>query len=192
MWVLPFFVKNALVLTLNSRVPATSTIAHALASVQVAEPLRQKQLFRSYPEVDTYLLKKFTNGQAIAGLDFSISRHSQASSTNTMQYAENLYAKSCKVADVYDESTLNGILVCGVDSAICHCLSNYWVSKPEANLTNIAFKALLLLAIQKGSAKLPHAGSPNAPTRQLGKNCWNNKTTNNLDTRSTTPPSRSS
>lgn len=39
MWVLLFFVKNALALSLNNRVFAATNLAQAVASLQLTEPL---------------------------------------------------------------------------------------------------------------------------------------------------------
>lgn len=37
---------------------------------------------------------------------------------NLMQYTDDFYDKSCRVADVYDEPILNDIFMEGVDSSI--------------------------------------------------------------------------
>lgn len=102
MCVLPFFITNALVLTLYGRVSAPMNIEPNVAFVPLAEPLRQKKLFRSYPDVVNYLLKKVANGQAIAETNSAILRYTQPTSMTLMQYAEDLYAKLCKAADVFD------------------------------------------------------------------------------------------
>lgn len=62
-----------------------------------------------------------------------------------MHYADALYAKSCKVADIYDELTLNDIFIKSFDSSLCHSLQEYRVLNPQADRTDIAFSAQLLL-----------------------------------------------
>lgn len=66
MWEFIFLVKNALSSTCNSYMSADTRIALAFASVYLAEPLGQKKVLRSYPEVVNYLLEKFASEQAIA------------------------------------------------------------------------------------------------------------------------------
>lgn len=55
------------------------------------------------------------------------------------QYANDLIAKLCKVADVYDESTLNDVFIEGVDASIQQSLRNFRVTNPHSDLTDIAF-----------------------------------------------------
>lgn len=57
-----------------------------------------------------------------------------------MQYADDLYAKSCKVKDADDESTLNKTFIKEVDPSVSHILREYWNSTPQADLSDIAVK----------------------------------------------------
>lgn len=72
--ILPFSVKITLASAWNSRRLVVTGIAPVAASIQSAEPLRQKKLFWSYPGVDNYLLKEFANDQAIAAMNSAILR----------------------------------------------------------------------------------------------------------------------
>lgn len=72
-------------------------------------------------------------------------------SITPQQYADEIAAKSCKVAKVYDESTLNNVFIGAVESSIRHKVRNYWATHPKADLMNIVFQAELLLATQKRS-----------------------------------------
>lgn len=63
-----------------------------------------------------------------------------------MQYNHGLYAKSCSVADVYDEFNLNHILTKLFDYTICHSVWKYWVSNSQSSLATIALKVQWLLA----------------------------------------------
>lgn len=101
---------------------AAASIAPVAASGQLAEPLRQKKLSQSYPDVFNYLLKKFADDQAITKTDFAILRYTQFASIFPMQYADQMNAKSFKVANVYDESSFSRVFVRGVDSSFCHIL----------------------------------------------------------------------
>lgn len=64
-----------------------------------------------------------------------------------MQYADCLYAKSCRVADRYDESTVNDIFMEEVEYSICYSLQEHLVMHPHVDETNIGFKTQSLLAI---------------------------------------------
>lgn len=125
LWVLQNFVKNGLATTLNSRKSPTTHIASVVALVTTIKPTTQKKFLCSYPEVVNYVLKKFANDKAIAEIDCTILRFSQPTSMTPMQYADDLYAKSSKVADAYEELTLNNIFIEEVDSSICHSLREY-------------------------------------------------------------------
>lgn len=59
----------------------------------------------------------------------------------TMHYADDRYAKSCKDAEVYEESTLDGIFIQDVDPFICHSLQKYWTTHSQADVTDIAVEA---------------------------------------------------
>lgn len=86
-------------------------------------------------------------------MNSTISRYSQLASATPMQYAEDLYVKLCKVADVYDELTANNIFIKRVDLSICVSLRNrkYSPTNLKVDLAYIAFKAQVQLAIQKES-----------------------------------------
>lgn len=58
-------------------------------------------------------------------MNFANLRYTQPASINPVQYVHYVYAKSYKVADVYDEYTLPNIFVEGVDTSICHCIKVY-------------------------------------------------------------------
>lgn len=76
-----------------------------------------------------------------------------------MKYASDLYASLCKVASVYDKSTLNEIFVEGDDSSIYCSLRKYCATHPHADVINIAFKAWWLLATQRSSVKPASSGN---------------------------------
>lgn len=56
------------------------------------------------------------------------------------QYADDLVPKSCKVADMFDELTLNDVIIKGVDPSIGRSLRSCWSTNARANLTDIAFQ----------------------------------------------------
>lgn len=83
-------------------------------------------------------------------------------------YAESLYEKSYKIAEVYDEATLNDFLIERVDPSICLSLQKYWATHQHADVINIAFMAQSLLAMQKGPAK-PANSNDQAASRKTTK-----------------------
>lgn len=124
-WIFPCFVKVALTSTINSRMSSASDIVPAVASSQSVEPLRQKKLIRTYTGVVSYLLTRLANDQAIAEISSAILRYTQPASMASMQYADDLYSQLCKVADVYDEYTLDDIFNESVHTFLCHILKKY-------------------------------------------------------------------
>lgn len=62
-----------------------------------------------------------------------------------LQYAHNLFAKSCKVAHAHEGPIQNKISIEGDDCSICDRLHDYLATKPQANVTNIEFKVQLFL-----------------------------------------------
>lgn len=118
----PFFDKNALVATLNSRMSGAAHTNPVIASVSTTELLIQRTPLRSYLEVVDYFLKTFANDQAIAEKDSRILRYIQSAHMTPTSYADNLYAKTCRIADVYNESFLNDTYIEGVDPSICHSI----------------------------------------------------------------------
>lgn len=67
------------------------------------------------------------------------------------QYADNLYAKSFKLTDVYYDAKLNNISIERVDNSICHSLRNYWATHLCADVNDSAFKAQSPPMVQKSS-----------------------------------------
>lgn len=87
------------------------------------------------------LFKEMTNDQAFAKMDFAILRCTQLASMTLMQYADDLYDKSCKVPEVYDEMALNNIFIEGADSSLSHSLRKFWATHSQANEREFAFEA---------------------------------------------------
>lgn len=69
-----------------------------------------------------YLFKKFASDKEISKMNAAVLRYIQLDSLPPMQYADDLDAKSCKIADAYNDSTLNDIFIEGVDFSICNSL----------------------------------------------------------------------
>lgn len=66
-----------------------------------------------------------------------------------MQDANNFYAKSWKVAELYNELGFNDVFIREVDSSICYKHREYWATHLQANVNTISLKAQIFLAIQK-------------------------------------------
>lgn len=104
-------------------------------------------------------------------MDFAIPHYTNPASVTPMQYADDLYVNSCKVAAAYGESAFINIFVARVDSTICHSIPSFCAPHPHANVTDIHFKEQLLLAIQNGFVK----PAPFVIT-QYSQNPWLNAT----------------
>lgn len=109
--------------------------------MNITEPLIQKNLLRIYLEVINYLLKKFANNEVKAEMDSKILRYSEQAYMTFMRYADDLHGKSCKVANVFDESTLNYIFIESVNPSVFQSLRKYWATHPQADVTDIFFQA---------------------------------------------------
>lgn len=96
-----------------------------------------------------FLLKKYAANQAIAENDAGILSYVQAPNTTAQQNADNLITVLCKVADVYDEDTLNDVSTEVVDGSIKHSPRNYRETISQADLTNIPFQAASILSIRR-------------------------------------------
>lgn len=86
-----------------------------------------------------------------------------------MQYADDLYAKLCKFANVCNKLITNNIFIEGVDFSVWHSLKKNYATSPRADPTSIASKTQSLLAIQKESTKHAYTGDQNANPKQYGK-----------------------
>lgn len=86
-------------------------ITHVFASVNITEMLIWKNLLRYYSDIVNFLLNRFSNDQAIGKLDSKFFCYIQLAHMTPMQYTDELYAQSYKVADVYDKSAHNSILI---------------------------------------------------------------------------------
>lgn len=124
------------------------------------EPHRSRKLLRSHPKVVNHLLKEYTADQVNAEYDAIVLRYMQLANMTLQQYVDDLTAKTCKVADAYDEDTLKDVFIEGADQSISHSLQTYWETSSQASLTDIAFQAESLLAIQKGSEQQPFDNKP--------------------------------
>lgn len=93
-----------------------------------------------------------------------------------------------------DEAALHNIFIEGIDASIRHSLHSYWSTNPPADLTDVALQVKFLLSIQK---RLKNARAINFLSTNLGKPyrrkpIHNRKTVNNINTDTTSQPTRSS
>lgn len=167
MEVLPFFAESVLASTLNRRTSAAFNIASAVASLYLAEPLRHKKMLLAYPELIIHVSKNIAKDEATGKIDSTIICYTQLTSMNSMRYADDLFAKSCKDADGSYEFSLNDIFIGKVDSSIGLSLIEYWAPNPQAELTDIIFKEQSVLKILKGSTIPPQTGIQNATAKNF-------------------------
>lgn len=103
---------------------ATDKSSPIAASVRNTDNRSRKRL-RSYLKVVNYFLKKLVKDQAITEFNAAILRYMQQANMTPQRYTEDLVAKSCKVADVYNKGTLNDVFLEEVDSSFRRNLSHY-------------------------------------------------------------------
>lgn len=65
------------------------------------------------------MLLEYANDRVISDIDFDVLQYSQPPSTTLTQYDVELYVKSCKAANIYNESIVTDISIEGIDSFIC-------------------------------------------------------------------------
>lgn len=107
----------------NSSIFASTHIEPVIASENTLEPRKQKKRHRSYPEVD-HLFREIVEDQAISKTNFAVLRYTQPVNMTLKQYADDLYAKSCIVADVYNNATLRDTSIKGMSYSIYRSLAN--------------------------------------------------------------------
>lgn len=105
--------------------------APEVSSVNTIEPMTEKKLLWPNSEIASYLFKKLSDEQAIAKINSAILRSTQPASMSPIQYEQDMYVTSCKVAGAYDETTLNYIFITGGDSTVCQRLREYWPAHPH-------------------------------------------------------------
>lgn len=114
MWVLSHVEHETHVNELYSCMHAKNSIAPYSISVRNQEQ-KSWNILRSYPEMINYFLKEIAEKQAIAGYDAWILEYMQQSSMTLQQNADDIIAKSCRVANVYDECKQNNVFIEDVD-----------------------------------------------------------------------------
>lgn len=86
-------------------------------------------------------------------LTLQVLRYMQPANTTSMQYADNLYAKSYKMAAVYNESMLDDIFIEKGNCFIRHSLREYFTTYPHTDVADMASKAKYFLETQNGTVK---------------------------------------
>lgn len=92
------------------------------------------------------------------------------------QFANGLIAKSCKVVDLYNKSTLNDVLIGGVDGSTSYSLQHSLPPHPLADLGDISFQAYSVLSIQNGTRNVSYKTKSTTlqthTKRSLGTALW--------------------
>lgn len=110
MWAFLHHIEETLANTLNSCLYGQDPLALLAVSFCGDQPWFHKFL-RLFPEVLDHFLTKYSTRQAIAKYDVTIFHYVQPANMTSQQFSDDLIAKSCKVAGVYDESTLNHVFI---------------------------------------------------------------------------------
>lgn len=124
MWLLLYFVKNVIETTLKSHMSAAAHITQLSPRLAPLNRWSNKNPLRSNPEILNYFVQKCANNKAIAEMNSKIYRYIPPVHVILMQCADDLSAKPCKEADVYDKSTFNDFFIEGTDPPVCHRFGN--------------------------------------------------------------------
>lgn len=101
----------------------------------------------------------------------------------------NLIVKSCKVADVYNKSSLNDVFIAKVDASICNILRNYRAPYSQADLTHIVFYADTLIAIQRLLRNEAKNATDENTVRAYYQKYWNRTLADIVNKETSTSPS---
>lgn len=82
--------------------------------------------------------------QAIPKYEAAILRYMQLANMTLQRYAEDLISKSCKVADLYDEGTLNDVFIERVDASIRNRSPSLLDSEPTSRLNQYRISCIVL------------------------------------------------
>lgn len=113
-WILKHYVTEILANVFNSRLSADDKSTPITVSVSKNDG-KSREPSRSYPEAVHHYLTKLATGQSIAKVDAVIIHSMQLWHITPLQCVNGLAAKSCKVADVYDDATLNEVFLYEID-----------------------------------------------------------------------------
>lgn len=86
----------------------------------------------------TYLLKNHATDEALTEYEAAILRYMQPSNITLQQYADDLVAESCMVADTYHKRSVNDAFTEGVDASILHSLRHFCAQDAQVNLADNA------------------------------------------------------
>lgn len=86
-------------------------------------------------------------------MDSKIFHYTQPAHMTRLLYANDLHAKSCKFADVYDISTGSKIFIEEFNPFSYLNIWEYWSTQTQAQVSSIANKAQSLFAILKNATK---------------------------------------
>lgn len=109
----------------------------------------ETRFFTSYSQVVRFLLKKYSGDEVIAETEFEIKHSAQLSSMTPFKYAEELESKTFLCEEVYQKCIFNLIFIKGLNVSILHSMQEFWDSKKDASLHNLAYHATSLLRLQR-------------------------------------------
>lgn len=137
-WVPPHYVNETLTNALNSRMCATEKSSHVATSVCKVKT-RSRNLLQLYTEVENFLLKKFATGQAIVeSAQLSILAAGQHDAAVVRR---QLNCKIVQGSRCIRWRNAEWLLIEKVGLSIRQILKHYQAQSPQANLTDITFKA---------------------------------------------------
>lgn len=144
MWLFHLFINKTASAVINSRFSAK----HTDKKHRRLDSGKSRD-FTIFPQVVSFLLKKYATGEVIEETESGATRLAQPSGRKPSQYVEELVKKTLRCRDVYEKYALNYIYIEGFDSSICHSMREHWEGKKKASLQDLAFHATSLLRLQE-------------------------------------------
>lgn len=138
-----------------------------------------------------YPFNKYTMDQAIALYDTAMLQFMQ-SDNKTVQYANELVAKSCKAADVHDGKILIDVFTKIFHALVCDSLSHYLTQKLQVESCDIALQVEPLFRFQKDAGNVSNNNKSKYNSyKPFSKTPWNSSNTANvISTETTTSTTR--
>lgn len=130
-----------------------------------------------YPEKANHFLNKYATDQTLEEYGTSNDRYLRLVNTALHRCSDDLVAKSCKVAEVYDIRSLKHVFIESVAATIYYYLRHYWWRNLHAESNDIFFqeKFLPIIRIRAGNASKNNQGNHttgkrfNCKSRTLGE-----------------------
>lgn len=116
MWLFQQFIKD----------PAKAALAHRVRAKKEISAQEEGKLTR-YCQVVNYLVGNYASDDAISGVDAEVTNFKQPEKMSVERFSEVLWEKALRCGPLYDESSLKGVFIEGLNESICFSMGTYLV-----------------------------------------------------------------